>query len=138
MFYVYMKRVILFCVPCTEEGDQFDSLRVSPLKIKFCTKTKTKRTTFLGRVCHWIEEEGNSKFVSMNNMLHEKSILGSRHKTSSMTLIYFHINILIFLSWVTGNNGDVCIADLPHIEGGEGGVNSCLVWRIKSNRQKGV
>jgi len=42
------------------------------------------------------------------------------------------------LSWVTGNNGDVCIADLPHIEGGEGGVNSCLVWRIKSNRQKGV
>ena len=72
-----MKRVILFCVYCTEEGDYFDSLRVSPLEIKFCTKTKTKRTRLLGRVCHWIE--GNSKFVSMINMLHEKSILGSGH-----------------------------------------------------------
>jgi len=64
-------------------------LRVNPLAAKFCTKTKTKtktkpktkRTTFLGRMCYWIKKkETNSKFVSMNNMPHDKSIPGSRHK----------------------------------------------------------
>ena len=64
---------------------------MNPLAAKFCTKTKTKtntktkRTTFLGRVCYWIKKkkkkkETNSKFVSMNNMIHDKSIPGSRHK----------------------------------------------------------
>ena len=50
---------VFFSVYYTEEGDYFDSLRVSPLAIKFCTKTK--RTTFLGRVCHWIKKKKKKK-----------------------------------------------------------------------------
>ena len=70
-----MNGVLLFFL-CTIQRREISLIlvRASPLAAKFCTKTKTKRTTtFKDRVCHhWIKKNKNSKFVSINNRLHEK------------------------------------------------------------------
>jgi hypothetical protein len=40
-----------------------------------------------------LDKEENSKFVSINNMIHERKYPGKQAQVaSSMTLIYFHIN----------------------------------------------
>ncbi len=61
--------IVFLCVffLCTIQRREISLIfaRVSPLATKFCTKTKTKRTTFLGRVCHWIKKKKKKETVSL-------------------------------------------------------------------------
>jgi hypothetical protein len=68
-----------------------------------------------------LDKEENSKFVSINNMIHERKYPGKQAQVaSSMTLIYFRIN---FNSRLMSTKSYT----FPTLKGGGGGVNSCLL-----------